>query len=418
MRPSASVVGRALCYIACMPEKAEDFTKLQGELNTAAEQLRAELRTCLEAALPTLDGARACGRALGLKRQLGWRAYTVATATDLASALEAMPRRAGWRLVLAALRKTRCPEARVHALNEKADAMLALLESGRINRAMLRSLAAGRLDSPRETAALLKARRATREGSEQIHGIRCSAQLGAYVIGPADAAGWVDIVTLMEYDALQRLRPGPAIAVKAVNRMWHSEWKESRTSRPLGSDTGRGGLVSDLSTPDVWERNLRLKAVEGRSIIQFEAGGAGSVSPVHLVFAEHIERGGTVGKAEDLVDLLLAVNVPSEFCVFEAWVHRSHHRITDPVAALQGTLNPMGSFADMVGVAPLALEAQAGEIKDVPLPRSLRAAGTVHAQALDRVAMVFGAPLADFVGFRVIVPDAPIGSRVHLRWRM
>ena len=401
-----------------MPRKADDFATLQQELKTATDRLRSELRACLEAALPTLDGARACGRALGLKRQLGWRAYTVATSSDLPSVLEALPRRQGWKLIVASLRKTRCPEQRLQWLSEAIESVLLPLESGRINRAVLRSLAAGRLDGPEQTLTLLRARRAIREGAEQLHGVRCKAQIGTYMIGPADGDGWVDIVTLMEYDGLQRLRPGPMVAVKAINRMWHTDWKESRTSKPLGANPSHGGLVGELSSPDAWEHHLRLKAADSKAVVHFEAGGTASAEPVHLVFAEHIERGGTVGTADDLVDLLLGVNVPGEFCVFEAWMHRSLRRLTDPVASLQGTLNPMGSFVDMIDVAPLPLEAQAGEIEDAGLPRGLRSASDTHSKALARAAQVFGAELSDFVGFRVIVPDAPLGARVHLRWRM
>jgi hypothetical protein len=404
--------------MSLMARKAEDFATIQEELKVAADRLRVELRACLEAALPTLDGARAFGRALGLKRQLGWRAWTVATSTDLPTVLEALPRRQGWKLVLASLRKTRCSEPGLQSLSQAIESMLLPLESGRINRAVLRSLASGRLDGPAQTLALLRARRAIREGAEQVYGVRCKAQMGTYVIGPAQAEGWVDIVTLMEYSGLQRQRPGPMVAVKAVNRMWHPSWKESRTSTPLGADSSHGGLVTELSSPDARERHLLLKTGDGKTVFHFEAGGTEALDPVNLVFGEYLERGGTVGTADELADLLLGVHVPSEFCVFEAWTHRSIRRLTDPVASLQGSLDPMGTFADMIGVSPLPLEAQAREIDGEALPRGLRAAGKIHAEALERAAKVLGGSMKDFVGFRVVVPDAPVGSRVHLQWRM
>ena len=400
------------------PERASDFVTLRDELQSAVDRLRGDLRACLESVLPSLDGARACGRALGLKRQLGWRAYTVATSSDLPSVLEALPRRPGWRLVLASLQQTQCPTERLQSLSEAVEAVLLPLESGRINRSMLRSLAGGRLDSSQRSMALLRARRATREGAEQMHGVRCKAQFGAYVIGAPDPEGWVDIVTLMGYENLQRICPGPSIPVKAMNRMWHPDWGDSRASTPLGADPTHGGLVSELSTPDVWRQHLRVMERSGKSVILFEAGGTASPSPLRLIFAERIERGGTTGKAEDLVDLLLGVHVPSEFCVFEAWVHRSIRRLCDPVTALQGSMNPTGSFADMIDVAPLPCEAQATEVHDASLPRGLRSMSEVHGQALDRAFEVLGGTRRDFVGFRVIVPDPPVASRVHLRWRM
>lgn len=401
-----------------MPRTADDYTTLRDELTASVDRLRTELRGCLDAVLPSLDGARACGRALGLKRQLGWRAYTVATSTDLPSVLEGLPRRQGWKMIVASLRSLRCPEERLKPLSETIDAVLGPIESGRLSRSMVRSLAAGRLDAPRDTVAMLEARRSTREGSEQMYGIRCRAQLGAYLIGPADREGWVDIVTIMEYDALQRLRPGPPFMVKAVAQMWHTEWKGSRASDPLGANPERGGLVAELSTPDVWRKHLRLRSEGSTPIIRFEAGTRIPAPPVRLVFAEHIARGGTVGQKEDLVDLLLGVMLPARQCVFEAWIHRSHRLLADPVAALQGSFRPVGSFGDLIDLAPLPLEAEAREVASPALPGTLRPFSRTHTEALGRATTALGSELADFTGFRVIVPDPPIGSRVHLRWRM
>jgi hypothetical protein len=401
-----------------MAKEPQDFSTLLRELYAAVERLQVEVREFLEAVLPALDGARACGRALGLKRQLGWRAYTVATSSDVPGVLAAMPRRVGWNLIVASLRKARCPERKVKSLIVAIDAVLLPLESGRINRPMLRVLAAGRLDTPREIAELLRARRAARVGTEQIYGVRCSTMLGTYLIGPTAEAGWVDVVTVLAYDGLQRLRPGPGIGIKFTTRMWHNDWKDGRASRPFGSNSEQAGFVAKLSTPDAWAESLSIRTSSTGPTICFERGVKSLTAPTRVVFAEHIARGGTVGGEDDRVDLLLSVAVPTETCVFDAWVHRSIRRITEPTASLQGALGNVGAFSDMLDVVPLQLEATATELTEPALPREMRSANAMHLEALAQGAKVMGAELSDFVGFRVIVPDPPIGGRVHLRWRM
>ena len=48
--------------------------------------------------------------------------------------------------------------------------------------------------------------------------------------------------------------------------------------------------------------------------------------------------------------------------------------------------------------------------------RPLRLASLVDAPA--RGVETLKAPLEEFVGYRVVVPDPPIGSRIMLEWRM
>jgi hypothetical protein len=37
---------------------------------------------------------------------------------------------------------------------------------------------------------------------------------------------------------------------------------------------------------------------------------------------------------------------------------------------------------------------------------------------LERSAEALGAAVSDFVGYRVVVPDPPMGATIHLQWRM
>jgi hypothetical protein len=52
------------------------------------------------------------------------------------------------------------------------------------------------------------------------------------------------------------------------------------------------------------------------------------------------------------------------------------------------------------------------------LPRPFASVRRAHLESLRRGAARLGRPLGEFEGFRVVVRDPPVGSRVTLAWRM
>lgn len=412
-------MGIVFVHTAAPVEKPRtSYADACSDLSAAVKRLSTELRECLEAVLPTLDGARACGRALGLKRQLGWSAYTVATSSDLPSVLAALPRRAGWAMILDGLRTARCPTRKLRPLEDAVDEVMRSIDPGRMSKPMLRSLSAGRLDSTRQTAALLRARRAMREAASQIYGVRCRAQIGTFVLGPADAEGWVNVATCLVHEGVERLRPGPPVALKWLAQAWHPAWKDTRSSQPLGATARHGWLVDDLSTPGAWERYLRIQPGALGPVVYFETGAESRTKPVRTVFAELLERGGTVGSSDDTVDLHVTPMIPTRLCIFEVWIHRSLRVITQPAASLRETPHLTIAGAEAVDMVPLPLEAHAVAIEEPTLPAELSSTNAAHAEILARAAKALGAAPADFVGHRVVVPDPPTGASVSLRWRM
>lgn len=401
-----------------MATQSDDFSAIVTELGRLIDALRVDLREALEAVLPKLDGARACGRALGLKRGLGWKVYSVATASDLPTSLAVLPRKAGWELLFSSLQEGRCPPKKLEALRHSVGAVQDFLEVGHFRRPMLRALAAGQLDDARETAALTRARRAVREGSESIYGVRCAVQLGMYVIGPPDDLGRVDFVAGSVFNGLRRLRPGPPIAIKSVAKAWHPSWNEERPARPLGACPRSGWLVEDLSTQDVWQHRLFLKDASNGPVVYLRDHATGKDAAIHATFAELMLKGGTVGQPDDRVDIHLAVSIPTANCVFEAWIHRSIGRRTEPAASLVAFPEISPTLDSAEDPIPLPLEARARALDSHALPARLRAIKGVHSELLRRAAEAIGARAEEFVGFRVEVPDPPLGTRIRMRWRM
>ena len=401
-----------------MAKSPDAFSTAVRELTTLVDHLRSELREALEAVIPVLDGARACGRALGLKRGLGWKIYAVATSSELPEAIAALPREAGWRLVFASLRKARCPATKLAALEKAVATLQDRLESGDFRRPMLRAIAAGQLDSPRETASLLMARRAVREGNEEICGIRCRSRLGFYAIGAADGEGRISLATCSIKDGLRRLRPGPPVAIKSLSRAWHPQWEEDKYARPLGTSARSGWLVADLSTPGVWEDHLEIRDGSRGPIVYFEETATEADRAVRTVFAEFMKHAGTTGHADDRVDIHFGVSLPTAHCAFEAWIHRSLVLKTEPSASLAASLELVPARESEGDLVPLPLETRAERLEAPALPASLRAIARTHREMLSRAAAALDATVDDFVGYRVAVPDPPIGARIRLRWRM
>lgn len=401
-----------------MPAAPNGYSEIVTGLTRIVDRLRNDLREALEAVLPTLDGARACGRALGLKRGLGWKVFTVATSSDLPTAIAALPREAGWHLVCVSLQRARCPQRKLDELRRTIAELQEFLDQGRLGRPMLKAIAAGQLDNPRETTALLASRRAVREGCEGIYGIQCATQLGMYVIGAPDEAGRVSFTASSIHDGLRRLRPGPGVAIRSLTRAWHPSRRDDQVGQPLGSCARTGWLVADLSTPDVWDEHLVIRGAPDLPIVCFESLDAKMDQPVRAVFSELMPHGGTAGQSDDRVDLHIGISIPTSRCVFEAWIHRSIQPRTEPAAGLAGsigTTQPLSSDADLV---PLPLESRAQRLEKPALPTGFRAISKVHAELLARSARTLGADPSDFIGYRITLPDPPIGSRVMLRWRM
>lgn len=404
-----------------MARSLDDFSEVLVEFTASIERLRLELRECLDATLPKLDGARACARALGLKRDLGWRIYALATSADLATSAGALPRRSGWTLVSRSLRNAGCPPRKLAALSEASAATLRLVETGKVGRSMLRVLAAGRLNSARETASLLRARRAIRQGCEEMYGVHCDAQVATWMIGPPDRAGRVDLLTCVELEGLLRLRPGFPVSIHRLSKVWGRKGKAGRNARALGTSPQHGWLIDDLSTPGAWERHLHFRETNFGPVVLLGSPAAGTAGPIRAVFADRVERAGKVGSEDDAVDLQFFITAPAAHGVAEVWLHRSIPLRSEPAASLIGSFDGIEMSAMPTAsspLMPLPLEAQVARIDSPGLPAPLRAMSAGHAELLRRSALVLRGDLADFVGFRVMLPDPPIGMRVAMRWRM
>jgi len=401
-----------------VPPRPPEFSAAVAELTVLVEGLRLALREALDEVLPDLGGARACGRALGLKRGLGWQVYSLATASDLQTALKVLPQRRGWKQVLARLAELRCPADPLATLRAAVDAVCAGLDASRIGRPLLRAVAAGGLDTARETEVMVRARRQMREGAEEVYGIRTDAKIGTFVIGRPDRKGLVDLAGILHYEGLRRLRPGPPFPLHHSPLVWNPRWRKLKRGRPFGVPGEEGSLVPDLSSVDSSRRQIAVRIDDGRPHSYLFDESVSTAGGIRAVFADLLRKAGNVGHADDRVHLDVLVSMPTVRVALEVWIHASIVRITEPAAALVGSFGRGFQLEEATDPLRLPLEAEATPIAAPTLSGPLRAASPAHEAIVDRAMALFDGDRGDFVGYRVVVPDPPIGSRVTLTWRM
>jgi hypothetical protein len=401
-----------------VPERNSDLTATFATLSTHTTKLRIAMQEALEKVLPLSSGARACGRALGLKRSLGWQVYALANASDAATTLRALPRVQGWDFILQAFARSGCPARELNALRAEAKALESFLRLSRIDRDLLRAAACGGLDSARETNAMLRARRAATTANERIFGIAAHTILTAVILAPADRRGRFDSISATFLHGIKRSRAGSPWPIYLSAEMTAKRGERLQVgSRSRGSE-GALPFLEELSTPKLLKDGLQRREHGEAVLYELLDRGAARSEPVHTCFLEHQRAAGTCEHTGERSELHLSTNLPTRFAIFEVWIHRSHQLSTKPSASLVGSPRVFGTFPEPPESLRLPLDADAEEITSSKLPTATRSCCALRRALLQRAFEVSGHDVEEFEGFRVIVRDPPIHARIVLAWHM
>jgi hypothetical protein len=385
--------------------------------------MQSALRAAIESVLPVSTGARACGRALGLTRFLGWAIWNLAYAPDVPAAIRSMPGVRGWASVIAALRKAGCPDPRLERLKRCSADVSRRFSNKRINITLLRSIASGGLDTEHDTSRMRKARRDARAAAEILHGVRVSLNAGITVFGRPDPDGWIDFATASLFEGLERLRPGPAWPI--YRRSIHRHPSDSAAPRREPIEAGPlAPLVPSLSTPGAASGELRLVDDPVLQTIEFTATRANRTGGLRASFAESTRRAIRIPPELPTGDTAIVSTVPARWTVFHLCLHRELPRIGEPTAALYAPPDPMEVARrglegyGLLESNRLPLDAKAETVDGPSLPARFRSCEPAYLALLDRTIRALGRRADEFVHFRVEVADPPLHGSVVLRWRL
>lgn len=431
---TGEVPPRVLEYLALdgnphrMPDMPPSDATFDGRilrLRSHVIPLQRDLRAALAAVLPADAGSRSCARALGVSRSLAWGCWNLAAGPDLASAIRALPGAKGWTLILEGFERCGCPPTTLHALRKSVEAVEREMRSGRVAPSLLRSMAAGGLDTDRETRRIRMARRRARESAETLYGIRAHACVAGLVAGPPNRRGMVDLAGVSLFDGLERLRPGPAWPI--FEGMLLSRGERPRT-RPL-CPSAIPGVLDEFCTPGAAGVELRPSGSK-HHLVSFVAQADAKAKPVRAAFGQLTKSAGSVtaptrrrsGAPIASHHLGVIATLPLRLAIFDMFLHRDIPMQGEPVGALYGPPDPWPVRGIEHG-EPDRLEAKRLPLdSDVVKPRVLELPSTTASLSepwtrLVRLAIeAIGTPAADFRHFRLVLRDPPMHGRLMMRW--
>jgi hypothetical protein len=409
-----------------MRQETIAFDEELKRLTTDVHRLQHALRAALDTVLPADQGARACSRALGITRSLGWGVWNLASSPDIAAALRALPGAKGWELICTGLERRDCPFALLASLRSAISALDREMRSVRVQPSMLRSMAAGALDSDAQLRKMRAARKRARQAAEVLFGVHAKAFLGAMLAGPPNARGVVDVAGVSLFEGLTRSRPGPAWPIFEGILM---SARTAHRPRPLVHGA-IPGLMEEYCTEGAVNTALRTSGSKDYLVAFVAQAMQGRARGVRAAFGQLNPSAGSVtsrrraGSRQTLHSnhLGLIASAPVELAVFDMLLHRDIPVLADPVGALYGPPDPWPLGGISHG-EPDRLEAKRMMLdSDVERPRSLQlpaAAATLSVPwrgMLGCAAKALGHPLEDFVHFRLVVRDPPMHGRVMMRW--
>jgi hypothetical protein len=383
--------------------------------------VQSALRAALEGIASDESGARACGRALGLTRSLGWSIWNMAFAPDTPAALRAMPGDKGWKLLNDGLVRRGCPPTRVGALTKAVQELRTALRARNLHPTLLRSIASGALDTDVEARRMVQARKKAREAAEVLYGIRSALTCSAMVIGPPDADGIVDVVGVLLFDGLARLRPGPEWPIFEGQLNYGNSAFEASQLRP----SKVAWALDHLCTPGTVGSALRPSR-SADHLVAFADTGAGSDRGIRAAFGQRARRCGRVTRIADSGQpnphVSMIVTVPTKVASFDVLVHRAVPMHAPPAGALYGPPDPWPTtdvshgMPHRIEAKRLPLEAEVEQLTEEAPPAGASALRQPWSEMLALAVEAVPAQAKDFRRFRLTVKDPPMHGRILMRW--
>ena len=389
-----------------------DFQQLSAEVDQAITEIRQRLRAILDAVLPGEYGARSLGRSLGLERMTAWRCWTIAHVADSAAAIEAMPGRVAWSKILKRLSERGAAPEAMAATESAIERFETLVRARGVDRTTMRALAAGALDSDRETAALLDARRGAVRSAAKLYGVHVRMMAMAHVISPGPDRASLAIGLAAAYEGLGRDRPGrpwPIIRRSAT----HAEGESGvLTHQPLGDEGELPSVIHAVSSKGIVGAELRSgrheRGVETTDLCDVPPRRNHRLRACLAEFIPQVAMSPTAGIEPACMQT--SVQLPTDLVIADLLVHADVVRHTDPAASLLGT-PVVHEFLQGWETAPrLPLEASVRPIGSLALPKRFAAADRGYREALGRVLKAHRASIDRYEIFRIAVPFPPMHS--------
>ena len=399
-----------------LPASSEDAPL--AELSNRGLSLSAALADALADVVPEPGAVRACGRGLGIDKNLAWRLVRLSEASDLAGVLSSRPGRRGWALAIAAFERVGCDPRHLQALVDANTAFDREIVDRQLDAQTVRLLAFGGLETEDGRRQILETRCDAARIAARRFGTWADALATAYLVTPADVDDRLDLRAVTMLMGLRRVGPGPDLEIHRGTNS-RPDPKKIDYHSSIASHRGLGSLVPSLSSPRAIE-HLVVASSPTRNSVHFRGAGPVSANGIDLTFMEtlpqaaytYARRSGEVGTYGT------PALVPAAWFILDVLVERSIVWADTADAAMFTQIAGPGNRLQFFEQQRLPMAEPVECDTGVELPADLSHVRSRHRAALEHAATDGGRRLADFAVHRVAVAHPPLSTNIALRWRL
>lgn len=387
-------------------------------LNTV-QYLRSALIEAYQSIDADTDSPREAARQLHLDKNLTWKISRIIKAEADASIASNIPGPAGIDKIISGLEQAGTPARIIDRVKNAFDGFSQMVELHTTDRASLELM----LDSWIENGSdpLEKSRKLAYQGNSGIWGIQAACRLSCHILAPNPAQpALLDYVQVGGFVNVQRLRPIPAWPLLRLRAFNDDGSPATANMEPLAEspDPAAPLLLREFFAGN--HPSVHLLRDDRGIVYELEDGPVGRTG-IFSAYYGYIDRGALTRYRDNhnqIGELLSIVNTPIETFVFDLLVHKDMADQIDPKALVYGRASGLmddHERRDERLLLPLTEEL-----------RTMRAGLSGLATPLvprypELVATAFergGWDLADFSGWRLMLPFPPMPSTVSVRFKL
>lgn len=385
----------------------------------AVQGLRRALASVLDAVGADADQPQDISRRFDLDKTLTWRISRVVREENAWEAVQHIPRRPSFGLLLKAMEKHGAPTAAIERVWSALDEFERFVEihSGDRETLEIMSSSASKRSADKRQEAF---RKSGFLANSAIWGVRAKLQLAAHFMVPGTEPGKLSMATICGLADFRRLRANTAWAV-ATMRGWDVPGAEDLDyvgrARPLDPVSAKthGLLLTDFCSSPLPEIAI-IEVSKAKQRYMIKPGPVGNTAAASVFLGWKFENAASDTEAfpGEAGDHLVLLSTPVEVLVQDFFVHTSLDFAKDPTPHLYSQLPGGPLYPTDEQIQALPTPSEVSDLGHGPPDTTLMDIPRYD----DMVALAareLGFPLNEFHGFRHRVSYPPIPTASVLR---
>jgi len=401
------------------PRAPQPFDEKHRDIARAATALQHCLNVALTEVVVGEPGARSLARRLGIDKMRGSQAMRIASGTDAADILSAMPGERGAKTLIESLKVAGAHASTIGALERAVADLQGIIASLNASPLHLSAMAASGRDSEAQERQLAKAQRLHFESGAALRGEMADAIVVTWFVTRSKHDP--SLITLASLDMTAGFRTlrwlGPRLVHRGVSvdsTREAGDWSaiDLIQRNPIPS------LVAAASTADLGPGVVEGKATPTGTLVLADPDAHPS-RVLTLTFADLLEAVGpfhaTPGHRTG--ELSSQIPFPVRHLYFDVMLDRTLPGV-EPLGALFYSATQGVEYGEFADLQRFHGKVDADFVRSTALPAASKVDRERHASMLAHGAAMVGRPLEAFRCFRMHIAYPPSQSRAVVRWNL